>query len=141
MSKWLGALFLALMPGLLLAQDPQFEDIPEEDEDIALEREYTFNPIQAQKELRVGDFYWKKKSFRAAAGRYEEATKWDPGFAEAYWKLGLASERLLEKEIVETKKGLQRETAVAAFTKYLELEPNGKNAKGASKKLNALQSP
>ncbi len=141
MRKWLPVLFLALIPGVMSAQDPLFADIPEEDEDLTQETEYTFNPIQAKKELKVGDFYWKKGSFRAAAGRYDVATKWDPGLAEAYWKIAVANERLISKEIVETKKGLQREAASAALSKYLELEPDGKNSKSARKKLKKYQSP
>jgi outer membrane protein assembly factor BamD (BamD/ComL family) len=133
-------MFLVLIPAVMFAQDPQFADIPEEDEDLAQETEYTFNPIQAKKELKVGDFYWKKGSFRAAALRYDVATKWDPGLAEAYWKLAAANEKLVNKEIVETKKGLQREAASAALSKYLELEPDGKNAKTARKKLKKYQS-
>ena len=48
---------------------------PEPDEEEAAEPEYTFNPIQARKEIQIGDFYFKKKSYRAAAGRYERAAK------------------------------------------------------------------
>ncbi|HZS50091.1 MAG TPA: tetratricopeptide repeat protein [Bryobacterales bacterium] len=92
------------------------------------EPEYTFNPIQAQKELKIGDFYFKKKSYRAAAGRYERATKWQPDLAEAYYKLGESREKLD-----------QNEQALAAYQKYLDLSPPPKQAEEARKKIAQLQ--
>ena len=56
---------------------------PEPDEEeLHREPEYTFNPLQAEKEMKVGDFYFRKKSYKAAAGRYEEAIKWVLGLSE-----------------------------------------------------------
>ena len=46
---------------------------PEEDTSITVPV-YGFNPLQAQKEIRTGNYYFKKGSYRAAAGRFEEAT-------------------------------------------------------------------
>lgn len=103
---------------------------PEPDEEEAAEPEYTFNPIQAQKELQVGDFYFKKKSYRAAAGRYERASKWQPDLAEAYYKIGVSREKLE-----------QADQAVAAFQKYLELSPSGRKAEEVKKKIAQLQKP
>lgn len=91
------------------------------------EPEYTFNPIQAQKELKVGDYYFKKKSYKAAAGRYERAVKWQPDLAEAYLKLGETREKLEENE-----------KAVAAFQRYLELSPPPRKAEEVKKKIAQL---
>ena len=135
---WLLAAGFLLIAAVIPAQDPQFQDIPEEDESLATKTEYTFNPIQAAKELKVGNFYWKKGSYRAAAGRFEEATKWDPGLAEAQFRLGEAKEKVAEKELVETKKKLVLEAARTAYEKYLELEPKGKHAQDARKHLAKL---
>jgi len=65
---------------------------PEEDKSLAVPV-YGFNPLQAQKEISVGNQYFKKGSFRAAAGRFEEATKWNSGEPEAWLraKAGAAS--------------------------------------------------
>lgn len=101
---------------------------PDQEEESA-EPEYSFNPIQAQKELQVGDFYFKKKSYRAAAGRYERATKWQPDLVDAYFRLGEAQEKLNQKE-----------AALAAFQKYLELAPSSRKAAEAKKKITQLQS-
>ena len=45
--------------------------------------QYSFNPLQSQREVNVGDYYFKRGSYRAAAGRYREATKWNEKNAEA----------------------------------------------------------
>ncbi len=131
---WLLGLTGALAP----TQEPQYQEIPEEDEDLTRKSEYTFNPIQAAKEFKVGEFYWKKGSFRAAAGRYEEASKWNPGYAEAYWKLALAREKLADKEPLETERRQLLESAKQALAKYLEVAPEGDRAKDAKAKMAEL---
>jgi Flp pilus assembly protein TadD len=72
----------------------------------------------------VGRFYLKKGSFRAAAQRFEEATRWDPNNADAYRLLGEAKEK-------------QKDAAAArlAYTKYLELAPDAKDAEAIRKKV------
>ncbi len=120
-------------------QEPVYEEPAEEDEDLTQQTEYTFNPLQASKEFKIGEFYWKKKSYLAAAGRYEEAVKWNPGFGDALYKLGEARLRLAGAEVLDTKKGLRFEEAEAAFRKYLEAEPDGKHAKKVRKKIAQLE--
>ncbi len=95
---------------------------PDLEEEETLDATYTFNPIQAQKELQVGDFYAKKGSWRAAAGRYERASKWQPDLAEAYYKLGLAREKLKRWQ-----------DAAEAYRKYLE-QPGAEKRAGEVKK-------
>src|SRR3954462_300157 len=80
---------------------------PEEDKSLAT-HEYGFNPVQAKKEIGVGNQYFKKGSYRAAAGRFEEATKWNSGDGEAWLRLAEAQEKLRDKQV-----------AKAAYTKYL----------------------
>ena len=72
----------------------------------------------------MGLYYLKKGTFKAAARRFEEATKWNPGFADAYARLGDAYLKLKdEKEAHE------------AYKKFLELQPDGKEAAAIRKKL------
>ena len=52
------------------------------------------------------------------------ATKWDPGSAEAFLKLGEADEKLKD-----------RDGAREAYTKYLALAPDAKNAAEIKKKI------
>ncbi len=100
----------------------------DEDEDQLVEKQYVFNPILARKEFKVGNFYAKKGSHRAAAGRYLEATHWDPNFSEAYWKLGRSREKLK-----------QADAALEAYRKYLDLDPTGKYAKTVRKRMAGVE--
>ncbi len=97
---------------------------PEEDESLKAPREYVFNPLQAKSELKIGAYYYKKGSMRAAALRFEEATRWDPTSSEAFLRLGEARERMGDKK-----------AAHAAYAKYLELAPTAKDAATIRKKL------
>ncbi|MDA1313336.1 MAG: hypothetical protein O2968_08380 [Acidobacteria bacterium] len=100
----------------------------DEDEDRLADPDYVFNPIQARRDVKIGDFYAKKGSQRAAAGRYLEATRWDPGFSEAYWKLARIREKLE-----------QHQQAVDAYKVFVKLEPGDKRAKEALKRLPGLE--
>jgi Flp pilus assembly protein TadD len=105
------------------AQEPKPAEPPEEDESLA-QKEYSFNPLQAQKEVQVGNYYFKKGSYRAAVSRFREAIKWNQNYAEAYLRLGEACDKL--KDSAGAKK---------AFSKYLELAPDGKEAAAVRKRL------
>ena len=107
------------------APQPQQPPLPpEEDETLKAPRDYVFNPLQAKNELRIGNYYYKKGSMRAAALRFEEATRWDPTNAESFLRLGEARERMGDKK-----------AAQAAYAKYVELAPTAKDAAAIRKKL------
>jgi tetratricopeptide (TPR) repeat protein len=112
----------------------QTAGLVDEDEDLLPATTYAFNPIQAKKDLKIGDFYAKKGNDRAAAARYLEATRWNPQYGEAYWKLAEARDELG-----------QNPQALDAYRAYLALEPNGKQAKQAQMRIaqlvEALKSP
>ena len=99
----------------------------DEDEDQLRTKEYAFNPILARKEVKVGNFYAKKGNHRAAAARYLEATRWDPNYSNAYWKLGKSREKLRKIE-----------GAIKAYQKYLNVEPQGKHVKTIKTKISDL---
>ena len=103
---------------------PQTQEPPEEDETLVPKKDYPFNPLQAAKELKTGDFYFKKGKYKAAAGRFREATLWNPGFAEAYFRLGEAQEKLRDKK-----------AAHEAYAKFLDLAPQDKRAAEVRNKL------
>lgn len=105
-------------------REPPKEQEPPEEDVTSKEKEYSFNPLQAANEVKVGQFYMKRGSYKAAAMRFEEATKWDPGSAEAFYRLGEAREKLKDS------KGWH-----AAYTRFLELAPDDKNAAAVRKKL------
>ena len=102
----------------------QEQEPPEEDEGVK-KKDYGFNPLQAAKEIQTGNFYFKKGSYRAAMQRFREATRWNAGNAEAWLRLAEAQEKLKDPK-----------SARESYAKYLELEPNARNAGEIRKKLN-----
>jgi tetratricopeptide (TPR) repeat protein len=143
MSRPVAALVLLAMLPLLAQEGPQLKKRgeptatpqavdkdglpPEEDKSIAVPV-YGFNPLQAQKEIRTGNYYFKKGSYRAAAGRFEEATKWNSEEPEAWLRLGEAQEKLKDHK-----------AAKAAYTKYVQLAGDSKIADEIRKKLEKMK--
>ena len=151
MSRWLPAL-LALGAASLAAQNagnPQTppdsppaqlktvhpqpatsdkQEVPPEEDSSLATTAYSFNPLQSKKDVLAGKFYAKKGNYRAAAGRYREATKWDESNSEAWLLLGEADQRLKDKN-----------AARDAYKKYLELAADAKNAADIRKKLEKLK--
>jgi len=120
------ALFAAVCFACVLsAQKPAAPppEPPEEDESLA-PKVYALNPVQSKKEIVVGDQYFKKSNYSAAARRYVYATLWDPGSAEAFLKLGEAREKLRQY-------GPARE----AYSKYIELAEDPKEKDAIRKKM------
>ena len=72
---------------------------------------------EAERDLKVGNYYFKKGNYKAAASRFREATKWNPAYAEAYLRLGESEEKMKDKQ-----------AAQEAYAKYLELAPDAKDA-------------
>jgi tetratricopeptide (TPR) repeat protein len=132
----LGVIGLLVASGPLLAQEkpasrrpsqppPEVQEQEPPEEDVSLKpKEYSFNPLQAEKEMKVGGYYFKKGSYKAAARRFREATLWNPTWAEAFLKLGQAEEKLKDPK-----------AAREAYAKYIELAPDGKEASAVKKKL------
>ena len=103
---------------------PPVEVEPPEEDEALKPKEYSFNPLEAQKDLRTGDYYFRKGNFKAAAKRFEEASLYDPSLADAYLRLGDAREKLHDK------KG-----AKVAYQKFLKLKPDSKLAPAIKKKV------
>jgi len=106
----------------------EVQEPPEEDAQLK-PKVYSFNPLQARKEMDVGNEYFKKHSYKAAAMRYQEATKWNPNLAEAWLRLGEAEE-----------KRKNAKDAKDAYSKYLELQPGAKDAAEIQKRIAHLGS-
>jgi tetratricopeptide (TPR) repeat protein len=119
---------LLVFSGLGFGQEPVVQEPPEEDVNPQSVKEYTFNPLQAAKEIKVGNYYSKKGSYRAAAKRFEEALKWDPNSGEAYLRLAEAKTKLGDSA-----------AAKAAYLKYIEIDPDSKEAASIRKKLGVMQ--
>jgi tetratricopeptide (TPR) repeat protein len=146
MSRWIPGLLLA---GLLAAQEqttpptppakPQLEErtppktsgkqaVPPEEDKSFLSEEHSFNPLQSQKSVQTGDFYLHKGKTMAAVYRYQDATLWNDGNAEAWLKLGKAEEKVKDPK-----------AAKDAYTKYLALAPDGKEAAAIRKRLREMK--
>jgi len=102
----------------------QQEQEPPEEDDSLKPKEYSFNPLEAERDLKVGNYYFKKGNYKAAASRFREATRWNPTYAEAFLRLGESEEKLKDKP-----------AAQEAYAKYLELAPDAKDAESIKKKL------
>jgi tetratricopeptide (TPR) repeat protein len=105
----------------------EYEAPREEDEGMGV-REYSFNPLQSQKEVRVGNYYAKQGNFRAALGRYREAVKWNERNSDAWLKLAQAAEKTKD-----------REAATEGYTRYLALEPDARDASEVRKRMAKLK--
>jgi tetratricopeptide (TPR) repeat protein len=103
--------------------DVQEQEPPEEDEGLK-PKEYTFNPLKAETDFKVGNFYFKKGNYKGAVSRFHEATLWNPNYAEAYLRLAESEEKMKDPK-----------AAHQAYAKYLELAPDSKEAAAVKKKL------
>jgi tetratricopeptide (TPR) repeat protein len=131
MSRWFSLAFMCLISGSLAVslqqKPPAQEQQPPEEDEAQKPKEYSFNPLQAEKEMRIGNFYFHKKSYRAAAQRFREATRWNGNLAEAYFRLGEAEEK--QKDL---------KAAREAYEKFLELAADDKRSPDIRKKVAKL---
>jgi tetratricopeptide (TPR) repeat protein len=104
----------------------QEQEPPEEDPDLK-PKEYSFNPLEASRNIIAGNFYFKKGNYRAASRRYLEASKWDPTSAEALLKLGEADEKMRDFP-----------AARQAYEKYLTVATDAKDLDAVKKKIAGL---
>src|ERR1700682_4764350 len=88
-----------------------------------------WDPLRAEKDLEVGQYYMKKGDLDAAIARFEDAAAAKPGFAIPYRYLGEAHE----------KKGQKRE-AIKSYTRYLDLYPHAEDKAKVRKKIDKLWS-
>lgn len=137
MSGWRTATVIGLMAFVGSAagqlkppQQPppgQEEQAPPEEDETDKPKEYSFNPLQAEKEVRIGNFYFHKGKYQAAAQRYREATRWNANLAEAYFRLGEAEEKKKDWK-----------AAREAYRKFVELAADDKRSAEVRKKIAKL---
>jgi tetratricopeptide (TPR) repeat protein len=116
-----------LKSGAAKSDIPADEMPPEEDKSDA-PKTFSFNPVQSKREVTAGDYYFKKGNYLAALSRYDEATKWNDGNAEAWLRLGETQEKR------SNAKGARE-----AYQKFLELAPDDKSAPDVKKRLAKLK--
>lgn len=86
-----------------------------------------WNPMKALKDVEVGDYYFKRKNYRAALSRYKEALYYKDNDAMASFRLAQCQEKLGDK--AEAQKYYQQ---------YLKILPQGPFAKEAQSSLDRL---
>lgn len=105
------------------AQPPDETNPPEEDESVA-PKKYVLNPLESERNIKVGNLYFAKKNYRAALSRYQDATRYNPSSQEAFYKVGEAEKKLKHGD-----------AAKVAFRKVIQLAPDTKLAQEAKRKL------
>ena len=89
---------------------------------------HPYDPHRAVKDIEVGDFYFKKKNYRAALDRYREALFYKPNDAVANFRMAQSFEKLN-----------QSDEAVEHYQEYLKVLPNGPLSEEAKKALEKLK--
>ncbi len=89
---------------------------------------HTWNPHKAEKDIEVGEFYFKRKNYRAAEDRFREALEYKPGDAVATYRLAEALDALG-----------QYPEAIKNYQEYLKIPSNEKFAPEAKKALARLE--
>src|SRR5438067_925082 len=89
---------------------------------------HPWDPHKAAKDIEVGDFYFKKKNYRAALERYKDALVYKPNDAAAQFRLA----ECLDKT------GNASE-AITHYQEYLRILPHGPFATDAQKALDRLK--
>jgi tetratricopeptide (TPR) repeat protein len=87
----------------------------------------TWDPLRAEKDLEVGQYYMHKGDVDAAIDRFQDATLAKPGYAIPFRFLGEAQE----------KKGLKKQ-AVKSYQRYLDLYPHAEDGDKIRKKIEKL---
>ena len=86
-----------------------------------------WDPLRAEKDLEVGQYYMRKGDVDAAIDRFQDATLAKPGYAVPFRFLGEAQE----------KKGLKK-PAIKSYQRYLELYPRAEDADKIRKRIEKL---
>lgn len=86
-----------------------------------------WDPLRAEKDMQVGQYYMHKGDLDAAIDRFEDATTAKPGYALPFRLLGEAQE----------KKGLKKQ-AIKSYTRYLDLYPHAEDKDKVQKKIGKL---
>jgi tetratricopeptide (TPR) repeat protein len=102
-------------------------DIPENIEVSGVQEFHPWNPMKALKNIEVGDFYFKRKNYKAALERYKEALYYKDGDALASFRLAVCQEKLGDKA-----------DARKYYEQYLKILPEGPLAKDAHASLDRL---
>lgn len=91
---------------------------------------HPWNPHKAAKDVEVGDFYFKRKNYKAAEDRYREALYYKDNDAIATFRLAVCLEKM------DRPAEAQKE-----YENYLKILPEGPEADHAKKAIDRLKEP
>jgi tetratricopeptide (TPR) repeat protein len=91
---------------------------------------HPWDPHRAAKDIEVGDFYFKRKNYRAAEDRYREALYYKDNDALATFRLAVCLEKLDQPDDARTE-----------YENYLKILPHGPQAEDAQKAIERLKAP
>jgi tetratricopeptide (TPR) repeat protein len=89
---------------------------------------HPWDPHKAAKDLEVGDFYFKRKNYRAALARYQDALVWKNNDAMANFRMAQCFEKLNHPQ-----------EAASGYEEYLKILPHGPLSEDAHKALEKLK--
>ena len=91
---------------------------------------HEWNPMRALKDVEVGDYYFKRKNYRAALDRYKEALVYKQDDAVATFRLAVCQEQMQD-----------RAGALQNYAAYLKILPHGPFAEQAGASIERLGGP
>src|SRR6202163_1235801 len=91
---------------------------------------HPWDPHKAAKDVEVGDFYFKRKNYRAAEDRYREALLYKDNDAIATFRLAICLEKMDEPD-----------DARKEYESYLKILPHGPQAEEGRKAIDRLKGP
>ena len=95
--------------------------------DTGVSEMHPWDPHKAAKDVEVGDFYYKRKNYRAALDRYKDALIYKPNDAVATYRLAECQDKTGDSA-----------EAVTHYQDYLKILPHGPFAEEAQKALQRL---
>jgi len=104
------------------------ESKPPDDAESDVQEFHPWDPHKAAKDVEVGDFYFRRKNYRAALERYKEALLYKDNDATANLRLGETYEKLN-----------QPDAAIPHYEAYLKVLPHGQFSQEAEKALERLK--
>jgi tetratricopeptide (TPR) repeat protein len=86
------------------------------------------DPLLCEKNIKIGDFYFKKKNYVAAIGRYLEAIEYQPNSARAFESLARAYEKNKEPD-----------KAIVTYLRFIKENPDSPDLAEFRTKLEKLE--
>jgi tetratricopeptide (TPR) repeat protein len=124
-----------MLPIFAQSQDSRKPPVLIRDTDTAEGIEYKeeaepkeLNPMLAEESVEIGDFYYKRKNYRAAIQRYIEALEYQPDLIKAFEALARAYE---ENE--------ELDKAINTYRDFLEKYPDSPKSSDFRSKLSRLE--